>query len=310
MTVKPFSFFKVPLLIAVALPAAASEQTGAAFLKMGVGARADGLNSAYTALANDPSALYWNPGGLASLSRQELLASRRSQFSDVNLDFIGYARPLNWGGLGAGITRLSQEPLQGRDDRRGTTGTFQASDSAAVVSAARRLTDGVGAGVSVKMIRQQIGQDTAQGLALDAGLMVRTSEHGWRLGLALQNAGPSMKFGEEAFQLPLALNAGLSAPLSDFGLVSVEAKQLFHENKTVFGAGFELSPYSFVSLRAGYSTFLARGVKGESTQGNEERYAGFGWGVGLKRGRYGLDYAFTPTGDLGDSQQFTFHLGF
>ena len=67
-----------------ALPAAASEQTGAAFLKMGVGARADGLNSAYTALANDPSALYWNPGGLASLSRQELLASRRSQFSDVN----------------------------------------------------------------------------------------------------------------------------------------------------------------------------------------------------------------------------------
>lgn len=39
----------------------------AEFLKTGIGAKANGLGNAYSALVNDPGALYWNPAGLANI---------------------------------------------------------------------------------------------------------------------------------------------------------------------------------------------------------------------------------------------------
>lgn len=40
------------------------------FLRWGVGAKALGIGRAFTSIADDASALYWNPAGMASLSRQ------------------------------------------------------------------------------------------------------------------------------------------------------------------------------------------------------------------------------------------------
>ena len=45
------------------------------FLRIGVGARAVGLGESFVAVANDPSAIYWNPAGLASLQRREFAFS-------------------------------------------------------------------------------------------------------------------------------------------------------------------------------------------------------------------------------------------
>src|SRR6185369_10023297 len=54
------------------------------FLKIGVGARATGLGESFVAVANDPSAIYWNPAGLASVLRQEVLFSHASWPGEVN----------------------------------------------------------------------------------------------------------------------------------------------------------------------------------------------------------------------------------
>ncbi|HPT47104.1 MAG TPA: UPF0164 family protein, partial [Candidatus Rifleibacterium sp.] len=42
-----------------------------AYLKMGVGARALGMGSAFTAVADDSTASFWNPAGLARLEKSE-----------------------------------------------------------------------------------------------------------------------------------------------------------------------------------------------------------------------------------------------
>jgi len=59
------------------------QATGAAglFLRMGVGARALGMGGAFTAIADDPSAAYWNPSGLAQIHNFQF------EFMNVNLPF-------------------------------------------------------------------------------------------------------------------------------------------------------------------------------------------------------------------------------
>ena len=47
----------------------------AQFLKIGVGARASALGDAFVAIANDASALYWNPAGLVQFKNDEIIFS-------------------------------------------------------------------------------------------------------------------------------------------------------------------------------------------------------------------------------------------
>ena len=49
-----------------------SGTTTAQFLKLGVGARAIGMGEAYSAIADDPTAIYWNPAGLAAVSEHSV----------------------------------------------------------------------------------------------------------------------------------------------------------------------------------------------------------------------------------------------
>jgi threonine dehydratase len=41
------------------------------FLKIGVGARAEGMGGAFVAVADDPSAVFWNPAGIARLEEDK-----------------------------------------------------------------------------------------------------------------------------------------------------------------------------------------------------------------------------------------------
>ena len=54
---------------------AGSQDAGdaAAFLKTGQSVRALGMGKAFTAIADDASASYWNPAGLAQLNKKEFI---------------------------------------------------------------------------------------------------------------------------------------------------------------------------------------------------------------------------------------------
>ena len=54
-----------------------------AVLKIGVGARATGLGESFVAVANDPTAIFWNPAGLASIQRQEVSLSHLEWPADI-----------------------------------------------------------------------------------------------------------------------------------------------------------------------------------------------------------------------------------
>jgi len=95
----------------LAVPARAS------FDDLGAGARAPGMGDAFTALADDAYAIYYNPAGLALLGKPELAASRTqhlaglSDGSGLGTSFLGYAQPLGEGegALGAAVQSFSMD---------------------------------------------------------------------------------------------------------------------------------------------------------------------------------------------------------
>jgi hypothetical protein len=87
-------------------PALAIDKYAGEFLKIPVGARALGMGSAFVALADDATAVYWNPAGLVFASQRQAWAEHAEQFGDlVNHDFLAFEQPLaaTGGGHAQGI---------------------------------------------------------------------------------------------------------------------------------------------------------------------------------------------------------------
>ncbi|PIR15262.1 MAG: hypothetical protein COV48_15350, partial [Elusimicrobia bacterium CG11_big_fil_rev_8_21_14_0_20_64_6] len=128
----------------------------ASFLDIGVSARALGMGGAYTALADDANAIYWNPAGLARLDKREFTASHAEMFESTRLDFLAYAQPTSQGTFAAGLTYLSQGKIEGRDGLGRPTAGYDASDAALSLGYARKL-DAADLGATFKYLRSHIG---------------------------------------------------------------------------------------------------------------------------------------------------------
>ena len=77
----------------VAGPVHATKLAGE-FMALGGGARALGMGGAFAAVADDASAVYWNPAGIAGIEKRQALAMHAEQFGDlVNYNFGAYVQP-------------------------------------------------------------------------------------------------------------------------------------------------------------------------------------------------------------------------
>ncbi len=296
------------ILILSPVPVVEAGNTTAAFLKIGVGARPVGMGNAFTAVANDVNALVWNPAGLCQLSMKEMTATHTELFVDTRYDFIGYAQPAKTGVLGFGVNYLSQGKIESRSADRQVTGGFDASDMAVNLAYSRFVAPEVGLGVNFKYLKSQIADVSAQGWAVDLGGLYKTPIRGLGLGLAVQNLGPGLKFLEERSSLPLSFTAGAGYRLPGMGmLLALDVKYMLYDKKTSVSVGTEYSVFSFVTLRAGYLAALTGGTgAGDFKRASNSMGAGFG----LKLRGIGADYAFTPFGELGNTQRFSLSMRF
>jgi hypothetical protein len=92
-------------LVAIACLGIATGTARAAFFDMGISARAMAMGGAFTSVADDSSALFWNPAGLAQLAHTEL-TSMYLGHGDLDLggsstQMVGVARPIIEGGTAA-----------------------------------------------------------------------------------------------------------------------------------------------------------------------------------------------------------------
>jgi hypothetical protein len=288
--------------------------SGAEFLKIGPGARPEGMGEAFTGVADDIDAIYYNPAGLATLKSPELTGMHMDWFQSIQYEYAAFAYPMQkYGTWGFAITDLHTNNIDARTgDTDAPDGQFSAIEGAYWLSYANHVTDKLSLGTNAKFIRQSINSTTANAYAADGGALYDTGWKGVRLGAAVQNIGTSVKFVNESDPLPLLFRAGASIPLRETAAPSFLRNMLLssdiilprdHQAGVALGGEYvgRLRDDLSYSLRTGYQT-----LNTDVTSG----FSGVSMGGGLTFGRLGVDFAWVPFGDLGNTYRFGMHLKF
>lgn len=271
------------------------DSTSASFLKIGIGGRPLGMGGAYTALADDASSLYWNPAGLSLLKEPELLVFYSNLSNDIHQGFLAYAQPLGpKNGLGLSLNYLL---LDGGEKRSGFSlepeGTVEASDLAITFGYSQRIFSNISLGASCKMIQERLEEDNAQAFAFDLGLLYHPGR--FSFGASLNNFGS--RLGES--RLPEEVKAGIAYRLLKNRLtlgVSLGASlDTLETARTHLGAEYFL--FDKLALRGGFEVNKYRGNLGKDT--------GLTLGLGINFGNFGLDCAFLPYGEIGNTYRMS-----
>ena len=283
----------------------ADATTGAAFLRIGTGARPEALGGAFTALADDVNALHYNPGGLSQLAKTEVGFTHTQWLLDSKFDFAGIAQPFKFGTVGLAASRLGTGSQEARDENRRAIGDFSASDSAYALGFGRSLGSigsygTLGVGADLKYLESRIGSDSASTFALDAGAVHRLHNLPLSLGLSVLNVGRGMKFISQRDPLPLTIALGAAYGLRGLFNLVVDLRHEPYDHKSTVGAGVEYAVLPIFAIRAGYASPTATAMAG-----NTSILSGFGGGFGLKIRDYRADYTFTPFGELGNVQRIS-----
>jgi hypothetical protein len=312
MTTRPL--LALLLTCALAAPAAAG---GSPTLRRSLSTRSAAMADAYSAVAGGLSSLSSNPAGLAAARRPQLDTTFTSGVLDDSFGFLGWAQPLPLGTLAAGLSYYDA----GKVDLRYTGGRIETRtaqrDVVGHLAWGLPLPGGLSVGATGKYYRFELAQEAkASGFAGDAGVQWKTPLKGLILGAALQNAGPGVKFEVDSDPLPLTTRGGaswswqsrpaasskeesLSAVTGTRFLASAEAVKA--RDEAVIGAlGTELAmdfgPTTSIALRAGWRL--------------NSDYARLTVGVGMREGRFSLDYAMAEKRSLGQTHYAGFGVRF
>jgi hypothetical protein len=298
------------------------------FLKEGTGAKAQALGGAFVGLADDATALYYNPAGLVASAPEsqqydELLekpinpvppnrftASYINYLVDFQYGFLGYIRDIDSAtAIGASVAYQNYGSFK-RLDRDGTElGTFGASDFAFGLTYAKRFVPKFSMAITGKFIYEKIDTYSSNGLAADIGLMYLVTPDGsTRLGLALTNLGAQLKGLSENHKdnLPTKIAAGISHKLKGLPfLFSGEVGKPFDND--VYGAlGMELVSLKPFYIRLGWTTQ----AKDWKTGADNDGLAGFAGGFGFTYKAYQIDYSYSSMAGVGSVHRVTVEAGF
>lgn len=289
--------------------------SAATFLDMGFGARAVGMGEAYVAAADDVAAAHYNPAGFAlpagpgRKGAYEGLLSQSLLIQDVKMVQAAFARRP----FAVSLTRLSVGDIERRTSETiDPEGTFGASDLMLGVSGAWKVA-GIGLGATGKLVREEIGGDSASAFAADLGALKRFESRPVSVGLSVANLGSKIRFIDQAAPLPAVIRAGVVYGLTEaFPHALALQVDLPRDSGPVLRLGVEYSGFGPMSIRMGYrsQSSAQRGAAlgkalGSTTSGLSDFY-GASIGIGLRSPFGTLDYALTPYGELGLAHRLAF----
>ncbi len=307
------AIFMVLLLPLQAMGAQIFEKVGTLggqSLKIGVGARAAAMGDAYVAIADDATAVYWNPAGIARLSGQSISINHTAWPADILFDQAAYVFNVKWipGMIGVNVRALTMS----RDKVRttylpdGTGETFDAGEWAYGLTYARSLTDKFSAGLSVNYIQTGLDDVTGKSTTFDFGTLYDVGILGAKIGMSIQNIGSDMKFLDETVKMPVFFRVGGSFSLLQRGESRLLTSAEFThppDNSEKLNLGAEYAFHDYLFLRGGY----------KMNYDTEGLTAGFGVKFPLtlvKSSVARLDYAYSDLKFLSQAHRVSVNVSF
>ena len=299
-----------------------TQPQGAAFLLLPVGARATSLGQAATADGGTTEAIFWNPAGLAALSKSEFAVHHFNAFfgngDAVAIAFQG-AR-LGTVALAAYIIDYGDLDRTPRDGGGVPIGRITPRNVALSLSYGTDLGGGVAVGVTYKLVQFRVDcsgdstdvpTTTGTTHAADVGFRYTFASVPLTMGVSLRNVGFNLQVenSAQADPLPTRLAVGIAfdllRPVPGREGESVDVRVLADLQSGVGHGtfapmtlvGVESGVGELIRLRGGYA-FLDSDAKGPSL------------GLGLKVGSMSLDLArmFFASDNLGEKEPF--HVSF
>ncbi|MEO0081102.1 MAG: PorV/PorQ family protein [candidate division WOR-3 bacterium] len=312
---------------------------GMSFLKIGVG-RSTGMGDAFVAVADDATAAYWNPAGLALVPGRQALVNHIDWIADINHEFVSVVLPTTSGSFGFNVTALTMGEMEETtiEDYQGTGFMFTGTDLAFGASYARMITEKLAFGLSAKVLSEKIWDVSATGAAFDLGIHYNTGWRNLRLAMAIANFGPDMAFHgsqlnfthdpgwewpwtrepipgtylTENFSLPVVFRFGVAYDFLDDGnsrLTAAADLNHFNDVNEKVNLGLEYN-YRVLTARAGYI------VNTDMSYGEDIGFrTGLSAGIGLKLRPaetfgLGFDYSYRDLARLGGSHRLTLAVDF
>lgn len=308
---------------------------GAMELLLPVGSRGSAMGSSLNAVAMGAEAIHWNPAGVVRTPGVEAMFSTMSYIADIRLNYFALSSSFgDFGSIGVSLRSLDfgEIPITTVNSPEGTSGTYSPSYITGGLTFSRAFTDRIYGGITAKLVSENVIRTSASGIAFDFGVQYGSSEVPIRLGIALKNLGPSMKFdgpdmeyfadipGQDPgsrpralrlpgaeFELPSTLEIGVGY---DYKLADQHALVLsgdflnnnFGSDEYRVGAEYNYDDRFFV--RAGYA----------AAQNEDDNIYGPTFGVGVnvpvEGSRISFDYAYRQVEFFDANQWFTLRIGF
>jgi hypothetical protein len=204
---------KRALLAAVWLTAVCSVALGEGgapgeFMNYAIAPRSLGMGKAFTAIADDIQACYFNPAGLFQLNAQEVMMAH-SQLYGARLEYVGWALPTRAAGtFGVSLLNFGSEGIESRTPENVRQQDYFFMENALIASYAYNPWLSLGFGGSLKLITKNLAVYSGVGLGADVSALL-TLPRPFSFGVVLQNLiQPAVTLNESTDYYPRNLRAG------------------------------------------------------------------------------------------------------
>jgi tetratricopeptide (TPR) repeat protein len=256
----------------------------------GAGSRPDGMGGAFTAVADDLSAIHYNPAGLINIKKQEISLLYYPLYESASYSSASYGQTLlNFGTIAASFFRFSADSMEGYDQAGNFTSDFGSDQYMMTLSYGRSMIEGLSAGANISIYYSKMSRFNYAGFGADLGVLYSPFAF-LSAGLMVRNIiTPAFSMQSVTETIPRTYTFGLMArhQIAEFEFkaaldASIGEKEGFKER-----AGVELKWSGIAALRAGYGD-------GDFT---------FGAGLALYGAKF--DYAYVGNSNFGRMDRFT-----
>jgi hypothetical protein len=314
-----FCFLIADLSYAQLFPNLGGQRVGTSslsFLKIGNSARGTGMAETFVAVANDMSALNYNPAGLVLFKDNGLTITHTQWFVDTRLEHFGGVYHFGSNAVGLSVISLRTEDMKVTTEFNpdGTGDYFRFADLSLGLSFARQMTDQFSFGATIKYVEETDGLLKMKTVLGDLATYYKTGLGTSRFAVVISNFGgqvsPSGSVdligGRNAssfqkFPPPTLFRIGFALePWMDKNNRLTTSIQLNspNDNAENFSLGGEYAYKDFLYLRAGYKF----NVDAESFA------AGAGVKFPISFAKTNLDYSIAKYKELGFTHRFSLSI--